>query len=97
MSKQMKLFLAVALLLGLVFGADAMAGTGGTEFGSIYDLLKNWATGTLGKIFALGIFIVGIAAGIIKGDLMAAVSGVGGAMIMYYGPAVIEGIVSALI
>jgi conjugal transfer pilus assembly protein TraA len=95
-----RLFMLAALSLFLfsaVSGPEAFAGTGGTEFSAIYDLIKGWAQGTLGKVIALGMFLVGVAAGVVQQSIVAAVVGIGGALVMYYGPAVIEGVVSMVV
>lgn len=93
----LKALLITSLIVGL-FGTEmAMAGSDGSEFNDIWTLLSGWAKGTLGKIIALGIFMVGIAAGIVNQSIVATVAGIGGALVMYYGPAVIEGIVTAVI
>lgn len=89
--------LAVVGTAALFAGADAMAGTGGTEFDDIYTLLVGWTQGTLGKIIALGMFLVGLSAGIVNQSIVAVVIGIGGALALYYGPTVISGVVSALV
>lgn len=76
---------------------DAMAGTAGTEFDDIYTLLVGWTQGTLGKIIALGMFLVGLAAGIVNQSIIAVVIGIGGALALYYAPTVINGVVAALV
>ena len=76
---------------------EAMAGTGGTEFDAIYTLLVGWTQGTLGKIIALTMFLVGLSGGIIRQSIAAVVVGVGGALALFYGPTVIGGVVSAVI
>lgn len=81
----------------LVLGSDAMAGTGGTEFDDIYSLLVGWTTGTLGKVIALGMFMVGLAAGIVNQSIVAVVIGIGGALALNYAPTVISNVVSALV
>lgn len=92
-----KAVLASALAAAAVMSTDAMAGTGGTEFDDIYTLLVGWTQGTLGKIIALGMFMVGLSAGIINQSIVAVVVGIGGALALYYGPTVISGVVSALV
>jgi conjugal transfer pilus assembly protein TraA len=74
-----------------------MAGTGGTEFNDIYTLLVGWTQGTLGKIIALGMFMVGLSAGIVNQSIVSVVVGIGGALALYYGPTVISGVVTALV
>ena len=63
----------------------------------VVTLLTNWSQGTLGRTLALGMFIVGIAAGIMRQSIMAAVAGVAGALVMNYGPNVIDSIFGALV
>ncbi|MBM4207338.1 MAG: pili assembly chaperone [Gammaproteobacteria bacterium] len=92
-----KVVVASALAAAAVMSTDAMAGTGGTEFDDIYTLLVGWTQGTLGKIIALGMFMVGLSAGIINQSIVAVVVGIGGALALYYGPTVISGVVSALV
>jgi conjugal transfer pilus assembly protein TraA len=76
---------------------DVLAGTGGSEFDDIYNLLVGWTQGTLGKIIALGMFMVGLAAGIVNQSIISVVIGIGGALALYYGPTVINGVVAATI
>lgn len=92
-----KAVVASAMAAAALLSTDAMAGTGGTEFDDIYTLLVGWTQGTLGKIIALGMFMVGLSAGIINQSIVAVVVGIGGALALYYGPTVISGVVSALV
>jgi len=96
-----KRLLAAAALSFFAFsfliGPEALAGTGGTEFADIYTLLEGWAKGTLGKIVSLAMFLVGIAAGVVNQSIVAAVVGIGGALVMYYGPSVISNVVSMVV
>ena len=85
---------AVALVL-MVAGGLAVAGTGGTEFDTIYQTLLGWLQGTLGKIIALTALAVGLTIGIMRQSIMAVVVGVAMAMALYYGPTVIDGVVAA--
>jgi len=89
-------FVATLVLLAAMI-PEAMAGTGGTEFDAIYTLLVGWTQGTLGKIIALTMFLVGLSGGIIRQSIAAVVVGVGGALALFYGPTVIGGVVSAVI
>jgi conjugal transfer pilus assembly protein TraA len=87
-----------ATVAAFAFGSDAMAGVGGsTEFDSIVTVLTNWSTGSLGKTIALGMFIVGLAAGIVDQSVIAVVVGVAGALALSYGPTVLTGIFTAVI
>ncbi|MBS3952243.1 MAG: pili assembly chaperone, partial [Methylomicrobium sp.] len=69
----------------------------GSEFDDIYTLLVGWTQGTLGKIIALGMFMVGLSAGIVTQSIVSVVIGIGGALALYYGPNVINGVVAALV
>ncbi len=91
-------FAMMTFLMALALMApEAMAGTGGTEFANIYTLLLGWSQGSLGKVIALAMFLVGISAGILQQSIGAAVIGIGGALALFYGPTVISGVVTALI
>ena len=94
-----KQWLVVAgVTAALMAAGPALAGSGGeTEFGEIYTQLEDWAKGTLGKVLAMAMFIVGIGMGIVRQSVMAAVTGIGGALVLSYGPTVIGGIFTALV
>ncbi len=90
--------LKVAALAALSLAACAVsvyAGNGGDEFQEVYDLLEEWATGTLGKIIALGALIVGIGFGLVRQSVIAAVVGIAMALVLNFGPTVISGIITA--
>lgn len=87
--------LASLTLFFLAAAVNATAGTTGTEFTTIYDKLKDWSTGYLGKTFALASFLVGLGYGAFKGSLIPAIGGIGIALMSAYGVPVIEGIATA--
>lgn len=96
--KNMKTALLAATALACVAIEPAFAAAStDTTFTSIYDTLKTWAEGSLGKVVAIAMFLVGLAAGVVKQSVMAVVAGVAAALVMAYGPTVIEGMFSALI
>jgi conjugal transfer pilus assembly protein TraA len=84
---------AVALLL--VLATAAQAGTGGAEFDGIWTLIKGWMQGTLGRVIAGGMVLTGLIAGWARGSLFAAVAGVGMGLCLFYGPTIIEAVVTA--
>ena len=96
-----KSFGKAALTFGLFAGAmAAYAGGGGTtpggsEFDDIWTLIQGWSQGVLGRIIALGALIVGIAFGLVRQSVVAAVIGISMAIVLQYGPDVIEGIVTS--
>lgn len=93
-----KLFKCLPVFAISVFYAGlAYAGNGGTtEFGGLYDLLVGWAEGTLGKVIAVSMFLIGVATGVARQSLMAIAIGIGGAVAVAYTPTVIDGIVTAM-
>jgi conjugal transfer pilus assembly protein TraA len=97
LSRKTAILATVATAALALSATDALAGTGGTEFDDIYTLLVGWTQGTLGKIIALGMFMVGLAAGIVNQSIISVVIGIGGALALYYAPTVISGVVAALV
>ena len=84
--------LLTVVALALFFPDTALAGTTGTEFQSIYDKVKGWSTGYLGRLLALCTFIIGLGASIMRQTLFPALTGIGVALVVSLGPSLIEGI-----
>lgn len=82
-------------LLVIAVASSAYAGAGGAEFAGVLSTVSDWFQGTLGKIIALTTFGVGMAVGIVKQSLMAAVTGVASGITLNYGPDVIDSMFSA--
>jgi conjugal transfer pilus assembly protein TraA len=85
---------AAAILVAML-PMIALAGTGGSEFDDIWITLSDWVEGTLGRVIAAGIVVVGIVAGIVRQSLMAFAIGIGGGMGLYNTPTIIEEILTA--
>lgn len=84
----------------MLFAMNALAGAGsGTdaEFDSIWDTLVGWTQGTLGRIVALGMVLVGIVGGIARQSLMAFAIGIGGGMGLYNASGVIDVMMGAAV
>jgi conjugal transfer pilus assembly protein TraA len=94
--KNLVVVLAAAAAL-MVATSPAFAGVGGTEFIAVYDLLTGWSQGTLGKVMAVGMFLVGVGMGIVRQSVTSAVTGVGGALVLNYGPQVIDSVFTAMV
>lgn len=77
--------------------APAFAGTTGTEFGGLYNLVKGWSEGYLGRTLAIAAFLVGAIVGFAKSTAMPALVGVVFAVLFGIGPGIIDGIASALV
>lgn len=89
---KIKNLLAPAVLM-LVATGSAFAGTD-TTFDAVYNTVAGWATGSLGKLFAVAAFIIGMGIGLVKQSAMAIVLGLAFALIMFYGPGIIDSLVS---
>ena len=85
--------MALPFLLAVVATGTVMAGTD-TTFDSIYTTVEAWAEGSLGKLFAVSAFIIGMGIGLVKQSAMAIVLGLAFALIMFYGPGIIANIVT---
>ena len=85
---------AAPVVLGAA-ASVAMAGTGGTEFNELKDLLEGWSEGILGRILAVGALLVGICFGLVRQSVVAAVIGISMAVVLSYGPTVIGNIFTA--
>lgn len=94
----MKLFNKIAVVAAAIAApVAAMAGTGGTEFDSIYTTLSDWSTGTLGKVIALGMILTGLGIGVIRQSIMAVVVGIAGGLALFNAPVVVDQIVGAVL
>jgi conjugal transfer pilus assembly protein TraA len=91
-----QLFVAFSLIALAVFlASSAYAGSGGAEFDDVWATLRDWTEGTLGRIVAGAMILVGIIGGIARQSLMAFAMGVAGGMGLYNTPTIIETIMSA--
>ncbi|MCV5373075.1 hypothetical protein OFD18_33325, partial [Escherichia coli] len=79
----------------LMISEPSFAGTGGDAFTDVWDTLKDWTQGTLGRIVAGAMVLVGIVGGIARQSLMAFALGIGGGMGLYNTPTVVESVMSA--
>ncbi len=75
----------------------ALAGTSGTEFAGLYNLVKGWSEGFLGRTLAIAAFLVGAIIGFAKSTAMPALVGIIFAVLFAIGPGIIDGIASAVI
>lgn len=87
--------LAVTMMLfsGVALAGDAQDGT--TAFNSVWTTLQEWIQGTLGRIVAVSMILVGIVAGIARQSLMAFAIGIAGGMGLYNTPTIVNGIMGA--
>lgn len=92
---QWALAIGLCTACGAVYAGVGGATPGGDEFQDIWELIQGWTQGILGRIIALGALIVGIAFGLVRQSVIAAVIGIAMAIVLQYGPDVIEGIITA--
>lgn len=89
---------ALVVAMALVLAPDALvAGTGGTEFDNVWTWLVDVTQGTLGRILAGAMVLVGLVGGIARQNLMAFATGIGGALGLNYAPDIIDSVMSATI
>jgi len=75
---------------------DAHAGTGGAKtFGALEKRVIGWAEGALGVIIAVAALLIGLAMGIMRQSAAAVVIGVVIALSLYFGPTIIESVLTA--
>ncbi|KZX85379.1 hypothetical protein A3715_17165 [Oleiphilus sp. HI0009] len=68
-----------------------------TDFQEALDLVIGWAQGTLGKLAAISMLVVGIVMGVMRQSIFAAVPAIAAAVCMYVGPTVIDSVFSAVL
>lgn len=94
--KSFSMLAVMALVaVSVVAPESALAGTGGTEFDTVWTTLTDWMEGTLGKIAAGAMILVGIIAGVARQSLMAFAVGIGGGVGLYNAPTIIDNVMTA--
>jgi conjugal transfer pilus assembly protein TraA len=86
-----------SLLSMFLLAPAAFAGTTGTEFQGLYNLVKAWSNGYLGRALAIAAFLVGAIIGFARSNAMPALIGIVFAVLFSIGPGIIDGIASAVI
>lgn len=88
---------AVAFAIAPEVMAGGVTTSGGAEFDGVWATLTGWMAGTLGKIAAGTMILVGIIAGIAKQNLFAFAAGIGGGIGLYNAPSIIDSMFTATI
>lgn len=91
------LALTVAVLVLAVFYSPDVFASGDGDFDQIWEQLKMWMQGSLGKVLSLVAILVGVVVGIGRQNLMAFVIGPAIGIGLYYSPDLIDGLMSAAI
>jgi conjugal transfer pilus assembly protein TraA len=89
------LLIAGAIVATSIYAPDVWAGKDGTEFDDVWKTLEGWAQGTLGKIIAVAMILVGLVMGVVRQSIMAFAIGIAGGMGLYNAPGIIESIMTA--
>lgn len=89
------LVLVAVMFLSVLMTSVSHAGTTGTEFKGVYDTLRNWTVGYLGRAIAMAAFVVGLGWGIAKSSPATALSGLAIAFFIMVGPNVLDAVASA--
>ena len=87
----------LAGFLLLTFSDMSFAGTEGDEFEDVWDKLVGWTQGTLGRIIALALIVVGAVMGVVRQSLMSFAIGMAMGLGLYNSPTIIEAIMGATI
>ena len=85
------------VLFFTLFAGAAVAGTTGTEFKPIFDLLTGWIGGYLGRTIALAAFIIGVGYRAFKQNGLIALGGILFAIFILIIPGVLNSMLAATI
>lgn len=94
--KKLGLLMFISMFVALSAGV-AFAGTGGTEFSDVYDMIVGWTQGALGKTISVGTFLVGMGIGVARQSLMPIVLGIGSGLALYHTPNIVGSILTAVL
>lgn len=86
---------ALVALSAVAATTPAMASTTNTDFDLVFTTLREWTEGSLGRVLAISMIIIGITMGIARQSIMSFAIGIAAGLGLYTAPAVVEGIVSA--
>jgi len=95
MKKKLAVIGVLALLAVVFMSLPLWAASSSGPLSDVYTTLTDWSQGTVGKVIALGMILVGITAGIVNQSLMAFAIGIGGGLGLYNSPTIIDTVFSA--
>jgi conjugal transfer pilus assembly protein TraA len=98
MSKKIKSLMArvgVVSVVAAAASAPAVASTTNTDFDAVFLTLKDWTEGSLGRVLAISMILIGITMGVARQSIMAFAVGIAAGLGLYTAPTVIESVVSA--
>lgn len=93
--KRILMYLPLVVFGLFIVASNVYAGTGGTEFQQLYDMLTGWTNGVLGKTIALACFLVGMGFSIVQQSLIPVAVGIGAAAALAYTPSIVDTVITA--
>lgn len=86
----------IALPVLAMLAPEAMAGNASdAEFQTLYEKVKDWSKGYVGRIISVTFVMVGLAAGVLRGSVMGFVVGIAAAVGLFLGPDIINTLMGA--
>lgn len=79
----------------LGFAGLAAAGTGGTEFTTLYDTLVDWTQGTIGKLLILLMLVMAVFFSVVRPNFLMVIASVFMGLVIYNAADIIGQIVTA--
>lgn len=93
--KQIHAALAAVLISFAVVEPSVAASAGSDEFSPLWELVSAMCQGYLGKSIAVCFLLVGLAMGVIRGSVIAAVSSISAGISLLLAPTIIDAMFSA--
>lgn len=84
---------ALVVVISVAMVADAYAGTDST-FSAVVTKLTAWATGSLGKVIALAMFLIGVGMSVMRQSIAPVAVALAAALALFYGPTIITGVLT---
>lgn len=95
MKRKLAVIGILAALAVVLVAVPVWASSSSGPLSDVYTELTDWSQGTVGKVIALGMMLVGIVSGIANQSLMAFAVGIGGGLGLYNAPTIIDTVFNA--
>jgi conjugal transfer pilus assembly protein TraA len=86
---------ALTLVAAALLLPDLATAGADTTMGDVVTQLENWCTGSMGKVVALGMMLVGLIGGIARQSLMSFAVGIGGGLGLANAPTIVGNVLTA--
>lgn len=97
MSKSKSVMKTAVFAIIAMLAVPAMASTANTDFDAVFTTLKDWVEGSLGRVLAIAMIVIGITMGVARQSILAFAIGIAAGLGLYTAPTIIESIVSVTI